>query len=133
MTSDKQFKQFNSRIKLLSYLGAYTISLDPILLLPLHVICPREFCEAPVTTSYIILLSDVIRFFLRWWAPSRTDDEDKLFSAIFSKGIISQVPETSFVLHKTSKTIAAAAADYIQIITVVHACLMIQAIKIQKP
>jgi hypothetical protein len=62
-----------------------------------------------------------------------TDDEDKLFPANFSKGIISQVPETSFVLHQTSKTIAAAAADCIQIITVVHACLMIQAIKIQKP
>jgi hypothetical protein len=66
-------------------LGAYTISLDPILLLPLHVICPREFCEAPVTTSSIILLSDVIRFFLRWWAPSMTDDEDKLFAENFQR------------------------------------------------
>jgi hypothetical protein len=103
MTSDKQFKQFNSRSKLLSYLGAYTISFDPILLLPLDVICPREFCEAPVTTLYIILLSDVIRFFLRLWAPSMTDDEHKLFPANFSKGIISQVPETSFVLTRLQR------------------------------
>jgi hypothetical protein len=60
-----------------------------------------------------------------WWGQA--------FPRKFSKAIIRQLPETNFVLHKTSKTIAAAAADYIQIITVVHACLMIQAIKIQKP
>jgi hypothetical protein len=32
-----------------------------------------------------------------------TDDEDKLFPADFSKGIISQVPETSFVLTRLQR------------------------------
>jgi hypothetical protein len=50
-------KERSSRIAIMKWpmiskkLGAYTISLDPILLLPLHVICPREFCEAPFSAD----------------------------------------------------------------------------------